>query len=109
MHRTRWCCWLSSTKTHQIGGNRNALNNLTIDDRGLKALETAFSVAICRQSGDKWQPKTLFLLFLSTFVDIINVFDCRLSGVKKSGEFRLKRLGRFVLATFVETLISLLD
>ena len=26
-----------------------------------KSLETVFSIAICRQSGDKWQSKTLFL------------------------------------------------
>ena len=59
-----------------------------------------FSIAICRQSGDKWQSKTLFLTifdicssisivpnsvsndFWSTFLDSINVFDCRLSGVQ---------------------------
>ena len=48
-----------------------------------------------RQSGDKCQSKTLFLMFLSTFVhsinifaflstfvDSINVFDCRLSVVE---------------------------
>ena len=47
-----------------------------------KSLETVFSIAICRQSVDKWQSKTLFLMiFVSTFVDSINVFDCRLSGV----------------------------
>ena len=42
-----------------------------------KSLETVFSIAICRQSGDKWQSKTLFL---TTFVDSINV--CRLPGVE---------------------------
>ena len=48
----------------------NARNN-----EGQKSLETVFSIAI-------WQSKTLFLtLFLSTFVDSINVFVCRLSGV----------------------------
>ena len=26
-----------------------------------KSLETEFSIAICRQTGDKWQSKTLFL------------------------------------------------
>ena len=34
------------------------------------------------RSSDKWQWKTLFpAIFLSTFVDSINVIDCRLSGV----------------------------
>ena len=32
--------------------------------------------------GEKCQSKTLFLMFLSTFVDNINVFDCRLSVVE---------------------------
>ena len=48
---------------------------------GQISLQPVFSIAICRQSGDKWQSKTLFLLFWSTFVDNIDVFDCRLSGV----------------------------
>ena len=56
-----------------------------------KLLETVFLIAICRQSGDKWQSKTRATNgnqdpvsndFLSTFVDSINFFDCRLTGVK---------------------------
>ena len=35
------------------------------------SLETVFLIAICRQSGDKWQSKTLFL----------TIFDLRLSIV----------------------------
>ena len=31
----------------------------TYEDK--KSLETEFSIAICRQTGDKWQSKTLFL------------------------------------------------
>ena len=59
-----------------------------------KSLETVISIAICRQSGDKWQSKTLFITIFSTFVDIIsdpiflywvrdiiNAFDYRISGV----------------------------
>ena len=34
---------------------------LTIDERGYKSLKTVFSSVISRQSGDKWQSKTLFL------------------------------------------------
>ena len=37
-----------------------------------KSLETVISIAICRQSGDKWQSKTLFITIFSTFVDIIS-------------------------------------
>ena len=40
-----------------------------------------FSIASCRQSGAKWQSKTLlFNDFWYTFGESINVFDCRLSG-----------------------------
>ena len=56
---------------------------LTIDERrGSKLDKTVFSITICRQSGDKWQSKTLSQrFFLSTFDYSINVFDCHLSGV----------------------------
>ena len=48
-----------------------------------KIARNSVSIAICLQSGDKWQLKTLFLMiFLSTFVDSNNVFNCRLSGVE---------------------------
>ena len=33
---------------------------LTLDECGLKSVETAFSIAIFRQLGDKWQTKTMF-------------------------------------------------
>ena len=50
-----------------------------------KSLETEFSIAICRPTGDKWQSKALFLAFLAisdSRSSIINsVFDCRLSDV----------------------------
>ena len=46
-----------------------------------KWLETVFSIAICCQSSDKWQSKTVTSDYLSTFLDSIDVFDCRLSGV----------------------------
>ena len=44
---------------HRVGGNRKRSFQSTNVDQ--KSLETAFSIAICRQSGDKWQSKTLFL------------------------------------------------
>ena len=40
-----------------------------------------FSIAICRQSDDKWQSKILFERFWSMLIDSINVLDCRLPGV----------------------------
>ena len=46
-------------------------------------------IAMCRQSGDTWQSKNRAsngnrkpCFQRSTFVDSINVFDCRISGVK---------------------------
>ena len=44
-----------------------------------KSLETVFLIAICRHSSDKLQSNSLLLTTLSTFVDRINVLDCRLS------------------------------
>ena len=62
-----------------------------------KSLETVFSLVICRQSGNKWQSKTLFLMiFLSTFVDSINVIECRLSGVMMLDEkYNVSQINRF--------------
>ena len=43
------------------------------------SLETAFSIAICRQLDYKWRSKTLFLtifFYLCTYIDRIIVFDC---------------------------------
>ena len=57
----------------------NALNNLQMR---IKIARNSVFIAICRQSGDKWRSKTLFLTFFrSTLVDSVNVFDCRLPGV----------------------------
>ena len=47
-----------------------------------KLIETVFSIAICRHTGDKWQLKTLFLSIFdprSSFVG--SILDCRLPGV----------------------------
>ena len=62
-----------------------------------KSLETEFSIAICRPTGDNWQSKTLFLaicdklqsktLFLAIFDPrssiVKSVFDCRISCVHR--------------------------
>ena len=47
-----------------------------------KSLETEFSIAICRPTGDKWQSKKLFLAIFDPRSSIImSVFDCRLPSV----------------------------
>ena len=47
----------------------------TIDERGSKnAIETVFSIAICRLSGDKWQSKTLFLTSFDLRSSIVLTF-----------------------------------
>ena len=46
-----------------------------------KSIEAAFSIVICRHTGDKWQSKTLFLSIFDPRPSIVdNVFDCRLPG-----------------------------
>ena len=63
-----------------------------------KSLETVFLIAICCQSGDKWQSKTLFLAIVDLrLLDSINVFDCRLSGVETVKIFICPLLQRAVL------------
>ena len=43
-------------------------------------LGTEFSIVICRQTGAKWQLKTLFLAIFNTRSSIVkSVFDCRIS------------------------------
>ena len=46
-------------------------------------LETVLSIAICRQSGDKWQSKTLFLTILdlrSSTVITFSIAACVAGG-----------------------------
>ena len=54
-----------------------------INNNPSKSLETVFSIAICRQSGDKWKSKILFLAIFT------GVLDCRLSGVFNQENDRL--------------------
>ena len=46
---------------------------LTIDDR--KSLRTVFLIAICRQSGDKRQSKSLFLTIFDLRSSIVSTFS----------------------------------
>ena len=59
--------------------SKTSIQSTNIDK---KLLETEFSVAICRPTGDKWQSQTLFLSIFGQCPSIVkSVFDCRLSGV----------------------------
>ena len=52
-----------------------------------KSLETEFSIAICRPTGDKWQSKTLFQTISDPRSSLVkNVFDCHLSDVRLLGK-----------------------
>ena len=74
--------------TENTSGRRHSKTQSIIDERGSKV----FSIAICCQCGDKWQIKnSVSNDFLSTFVDGIGVFDCRLSLFEK-------KLGKFAYA-----------
>ena len=51
-----------------------------------QSLETEFSFAICRPTGDKWQSNTLFQAVFDPRSSIVkSVFDCRLTGVCLQG------------------------
>ena len=54
---------------------RQSKKLLTIDEHGLKSLERMFSIAICRQLGDKWQLKTLFLEMFDVLCSIVLTFS----------------------------------
>ena len=83
------------TLPHQIGGNRNALNNRLT--RIKESLETVISIAICRQSletvisiaiyrptGDKWQSKSLFSIAIcrQSLETVISIAIYRPTGDK---------------------------
>ena len=60
----RLCLWYHS-------GQAAIKNVITIDVRGPKALETVFLIAVCCQSVDKWQSKTLFLTIFYLLLSIV--------------------------------------
>ena len=57
-------CWKSSVAAQITPDRRQSKTLLTFDECGSKSIETVFTIAICRQSGDKWQSKALFLTIL---------------------------------------------
>ena len=60
-------------------GRRQLKTPILLRNVDQKSLETEFSIAICRHTGDKWQSKTLFL----------SIFDPRSSIVDSVSDFRL--------------------
>ena len=61
------------TTSHRIGGNRKRYQQLPNADQ--KSIETVLSIAICRQCGDKWQSKTLFLTIFDLCSSIVLAFS----------------------------------
>ena len=59
--------------THPVGGNQKC--SLQSKNADQKSLETVFSITICRQSGDKWQSKTLFLTISDLHLSMVLTFS----------------------------------
>ena len=71
--------WSDSFITPGRRQSKTTLQSRNVDQ---KSLETVFSIAICRPTGDKWQLKTLFISIFDARSSIVDsVFDCRLPGV----------------------------
>ena len=68
---------ISIPLSHRIGSNKKQSKQSMSADN--KLLETVFVIAICRTTNNN--PIFCHLQYLTTFVDSINVFDCRLSSV----------------------------
>ena len=58
---------------HWVGSNQKHYKQLTNADQ--KSIEAVFSIAICRQCGDKWQSKTLFLTIFDLRSSIVFTFS----------------------------------
>ena len=77
--------------SHRVGGNRKRSKQSTNADQ--KSIETVFSIVICRLLGDKMAiENSVSNEFLSTFLDSICVFDCRLSGVVSSSQTQYQKI-----------------
>ena len=69
MAGSSWCHFLFNTL-----GRWLSKTLLTIDERGSKSLDTVFSIAICRQLGDKLQSKTPLLAIFDLRSSIVLTF-----------------------------------
>ena len=70
---------ISIPLSHRIGSNKKQSKQSMNADN--KLLETVFVIAIVAYRTTNNNPKFCYLQYLTTFVDSINVFDCRLSSV----------------------------
>ena len=59
--------------TFAVGDNRKRYQQSRNADQ--KSIETVFSIAFCRQCGDKWQSKTLFLTIFDLRSSIVVAFS----------------------------------
>ena len=77
IYQNLWCCHFRCdfhvAFSHRVGGNRKRSSQSTKADQ--KSKETVFSIVICRQSGDKWQSKTLFLTIFDLRSSIVLTFS----------------------------------
>ena len=81
MHTKLLVCFFSLVSNHTPGRQqlKTAILSRNVDK---KMLETEFLIAICHQSGEKWQSKTLLISIFDLRLAIVDsVFDCRLPGV----------------------------
>ena len=63
-------------------GRRQSKTSIISANVDQKSLETEFSSAICRPTGDKSQSRTLFLTIFNPRSSIVeSIFDCHLPGV----------------------------
>ena len=64
-----------------------------------KSLETEFSIAICRPTGDKWQSETPFLSIFDPRSTIVKrVFDCCIYTLFNEGKTHLAKIKLFLHA-----------
>ena len=61
-----------ATLSHRVGGNQKPYQQSAKADQ--KSIETVFTIAICRQCGDKWQSKTLYLTIFDLHSSIVLAF-----------------------------------
>ena len=78
---------------HRVGGNRKRYQQSTNADQ--KSIEIVFSIAICRQCGDKWQPKTLFLTIFDLRSSIVLAFSIAAYPVWYSFPYKLQPFPHF--------------
>ena len=76
---------MRTAKTIPTPGRRQSKTPILSRNVDQKLIETVFSIAICRHTGDKRQSKTLFLSIFDPGSSIVgSVFDCCLHGVTQS-------------------------